>query len=228
MDTRKICLTCLLFLGLSATAMAQNSVAGRVLIKRTSTPLENVRVLIQPLGGSPFSYDQTRADGLFLLNVPKQIGKYVIIFSRSPGYLDGLDCGDDCTGILNTQKSLKRPDMELLPRRAARNMSPRELQKLIDYNNRIMELGDSTGTPGLRGTATKNLDAIRYENNRAIATGGSEREGRIRINEQLDGLTGRTTARPHTYPVQDTKRPTGVKPATSPTKPSTTIRDNRD
>jgi hypothetical protein len=226
MDSRKVCLSCLLLLGLAATALAQNSVAGKVLNKRTGAPVERVRVLIQPLGGAALRYDQTRSDGLFLLNVPKHISKYVIIFSRTPGYMDGLDCGDDCSGILNTEKSLKRPDMELLPQRATRNMPPRELQKLIDYNNRIMQLGDRTGTPGLRGTATKNLDLIRHENNRAIATGGSELEGRIRINEQLNGLTG-TSARPREYPVQNTKRPTSVKPSTNPTKQST-IPDNRD
>jgi hypothetical protein len=91
--------------------------------------------------------------------------------------------------------------MELAPQGFAKDLTAAELEKMIQRQNKIIQLGEKTGTPGLQKAGRKNLDLIRAANDEIIAVRKPELERRIRISEQLGARPDQSTKQPAAKPV---------------------------
>lgn len=183
MDTRKIsikglivlCLLSLLtFSSHSYPQSVDGNAVGGVVRKRavrrgTGDPINDVRVLVVPLGSNEAKeYDKTRdKDGLYVINIPPSISKYTLLFQKPPEYYEGcLGCREG--GLINNKDQDKRPDMELRSVGSEKQLSQAELREFIEDQRAMIDLGRRTGSRVLQESAKRNLELILKGNNEIL------------------------------------------------------------
>jgi tetratricopeptide (TPR) repeat protein len=131
----------------------ENAVAGTVRSTAAETvPLADVTVILVQKDDI---HDQTRReDGVYLLNVPKSIKRFDLVY-KHPTHLDAQD-----DKVSNDQAQNKRPIVMMIPTSVAAigKLSDEEVEQIIDDAKEAIQRGQTEGLPVLLEAGKGNLE----------------------------------------------------------------------